>query len=255
LIRTPETVAPAGGACASSLVRARLLVVDDNPDVCELLAGALGAHGIACVTAGTAREALEHLGLDRPPIDLILLDIELPGSSGWQFLERVRALGDETPVIFVTATGDVDARIRGLRLGADDYVVKPFDTQELLARAEAVLRRRQASPLLRCSGLRLDHSRRVAVRGAHEIALTPQEFDFLRVLVEARGAVVSRAELLERVWDLRFEPGTALVEVQVARLRRKLERSGPPLIETLVGRGYRIRQPEELGIRRQEDLA
>jgi DNA-binding response OmpR family regulator len=204
----------------------------------------LAENGIEAATAGDAEEARERLAGSGAPFDLILLDVMMPGRSGWEFLEEIRKGGDKTPVIFLTARHSVEERVKGLQLGADDYVIKPFELSELLARIEAVQRRRDAGLTIEVGDLRMDLARRTVVRGGQRIDVTPQEFDFLRVLVEARGRVLSRAELFEAVWGIRFDPGTNVVQVHVARLRRKNDRRAPMLIQTVVGQGYRIAAPE-----------
>jgi DNA-binding response OmpR family regulator len=220
----------------------RILVVDDHNEVLKLIDRSLVGRGAESSIASSAEEALRFLDPGGLSVDLVLLDIEMPGRSGWDVLEHIRASGAETPVIFLTATADIDSRVRGLERGADDFVVKPFHERELLARIEAVLRRRQAPAFLHHGHVRLDPSRRSAHVSGREVELTPREFDLLRVLTEARGRTVSRTELLDKVWNMQFEPGTTVVEVQVARLRRKVDVVGPPIIENVIGEGYRLRQ-------------
>jgi len=214
-----------------------LLIVDDDAKFRGYISRGLEESGIQCATAGDPDEAM--LLLDEQRFDLILLDVMMPGRSGWEFLEELRKDGDTTPVIFLTARQAVDERVKGLRLGADDYIIKPFEFSELLARIEAVVRRRP-NLTVALGDLKLDLSKRTVERAGRRIDVSPQEFDLLRVLVEARGRVLSRAELLRDVWNIDFDPGTNVVQVQVARLRRKLEASGGPLIQTVVGQGYFI---------------
>lgn len=231
------------GPPRSPIEGSRILTVDDHAAVLELIRSSLQERGAISEVAASAEEALAHLDPERPPVDLVLLDIEMPGRSGWDVLEQLRQRDQETPVIFLTATADLESRVRGLERGADDFVIKPFDERELLARIEAVLRRSQSQPTLRHGHVRLEPARRIAHVSGREVELTPREYDLLRVLIEARGAIVSRTELLDRVWNMKFEPGTTVVEVQVARLRRKVDVIGPPMIENVVGEGYRLRQP------------
>jgi two-component system OmpR family response regulator len=219
----------------------RVLVVDDDEQIRDLVADTFAEQGALCTLAASPAEAAERLGGERREFDLVLLDVTMPGGSGWQVLERLRAEGDTTPVIFVTSSAGLDDRLRGLRSGADDYVAKPFVPEELVARAQAVLRRERNLPRLHAGDLTLDLAKRVVELRGKRIELSPREFELLRALMEARGRPLSRTELLDRVWDIRFEPGTAVVEVQVARLRRKIEHGGPPVIETIIGEGYRIR--------------
>jgi len=222
----------------------KLLIVDDDPQILSYVQRLLEGQGSECMTARAAGEALDILEKTDSPFDVILLDVSLPGRSGWEILDELRAGGDETPVIFLTGHHAVEERVKGLELGADDYIIKPFAASELLARVDAVVRRRQSLPVLEVGDLRLDLGRRIATRGEQRVDVSPREFDLLRTLMEARGGVLSRAQLLRDVWDLKFDPGTKVVEVQVARLRRKLDRTGPPMIQTLVGEGYRIHAPE-----------
>ena len=134
----------------------------------------------------------------------------------------------------------MEERVKGLQLGADDYVAKPFDSTELIARMEAVVRRRRALPAIEVGDLRIDLGRRVVERGARRIETSPREFDLLRTLAESQGSALSRKDLLQSVWGIEFDPGTNVVEVQISRLRRKIDACGPPMIETLVGEGYRL---------------
>lgn len=220
----------------------KVLIVDDDPKLGAHLGEGLNAHGIDNEVVGSAEDALRALrgeGVDLP--DLILLDVMLPERSGWDLLQDLRAAGEETPVIFVTARRGVQDRIRGLHAGADDYILKPFEFDELLARIHVVLRRRKGMPVMAVADVRIDVGRRVVERAGRRIELSPREFDVLRVLAENRGRVVSRAELLRSVWGIRFDPQTNVVDTVVARLRRRIERPREPLIETVVGSGYRIR--------------
>lgn len=220
----------------------RILIVDDEPGVRRYVERALALHGTEGHAVATTSEAQDLLR--REDYDAILLDIAMPGETGWEFLERLRAEGDETPVIFLTAHQSLDERVRGLRLGADDYVAKPFQPEELVARLEAVLRRRRSLPVLHVGPLKMDIGRRsVEVDGAR-IELSPREFDVLVELARAEGRVLSREKLLRSVWAIDFEPGTKVVEVQVARLRRKLGRgTRSDLVQTVVGEGYRLAVP------------
>ena len=198
-------------------------------------------------TAATGEEAnrmLETRG--RGSFDLLLLDVMLPGSSGWDVLERMRKRGDPTPVIFLTARSAVEERVKGLRLGADDYVIKPFEFSELLARIEAVRRRLEKPTLIFLGALCLDLERRVVECRGVRIEMSPREFELLLALVRAGGRVLTRAELLRDVWGMGFDPGTNVVNVLVARLRRRLEPWAPGLIRTIVGEGY-VLEPEGTG--------
>jgi two-component system copper resistance phosphate regulon response regulator CusR len=218
----------------------RVLIVDDDPKFRSYVARGLTAQGLEALTAADADEALRLLERAGPGPDVALLDVMMDGLSGWQLLEHMRARGHELPVIFVTAKHAVDDRVRGLRLGADDYILKPFEFQELLARIEAVLRRRRSLPVLEVDDLRIDLARRTVERDGRRLDLSPKEFDLLLALAESQGRVLSRAELLRRVWAIDFDPQTNVVDTAVARLRKRLERGPQPLIQTVVGQGYRL---------------
>jgi DNA-binding response OmpR family regulator len=222
----------------------RLLLVVDDPKLREYLGRGLREQGIDCVTAGDAETALERIEEGATDFQLILLDVMLPGASGWEFLETLRAGGNQTPVIFLTARQAVDERIRGLRLGADDYIIKPFAFGELLARIESVQRRRATVPSLVLEDLRIDPVHRVVERGGQRIEVSPREFELLHVLAENPRRIMSRRELLERVWGIEHDPGTNVVDVAIARLRRRLDRGGQvPLLQTVVGSGYCLGEP------------
>ena len=219
----------------------RVLVVDDDRGVREYIRQLLGQSGMECAAAEDSCAALAILEERvRGYFDVILLDVMMPVQSGWDFLDELRQAGDETPVIFLTARQTVEERVKGLRLGADDYVAKPFDSSELIARMEAVVRRRRSLPSIEVGDLRIDLGRRVVERGGQRIETSPREFDLLRALAESQGRPLSRMDLLRRVWGIEFDPGTNVVEVQISRLRRKIDACGPPMIETLVGEGYRL---------------
>lgn len=224
----------------------KILIVDDDPKLRGFVAKGLETHGIDSVSASDGAEALtvlERSVSDRP--DLILLDVMMPGKSGMEFLEELRRRGHDLPVIFVTARRGVEDRVKGLRIGADDYVLKPFEFDELLARIEAVIRRRQSVPVFEFGDVRIDVARRIVERAGQRIDLSPKEFDLLRTLAEARGRVVSRTELLKVVWGITFDPETNVVDALVARLRRRIDRGGASLIDTVIGQGYRLVTPRE----------
>ncbi len=215
-----------------------LLVVDDDEHFRIWMREGLEASGMRCTLAADASAALAALDVrDRPKFDAILMDVMMPGASGWDLLEAVRERTDK-PVLFVTARESVDERVRGLRLGADDYIIKPFALGELVARIEAVVRRRRQSNELHASDMLLNlASRRVIIRD-RQVDLSPTEFTLLRVLVEGRDRVVSRQELLREVWQTDVDPETNVIDVNVGRLRRKLELAGGPWLHTVRGKGY-----------------
>jgi DNA-binding response OmpR family regulator len=221
----------------------RLLIVDDDPKLRNYVCAGLEQSGIEGVPAPDGQSALAILEDDTRGFDLILLDVMMPEITGWDLLADLRERGRETPVIFVTARDSVEERVRGLRLGADDYVIKPFAFQELIARIEVVIRRRKELPPIEVGDLKLDLARRQARRGDKAIDLSPREFDLLLALVRAEGRTLSRSELLRDVWGIEGEPSTNLVDVHIGRLRRKLDAHGPSLIHTVRGEGYRLALP------------
>jgi two-component system OmpR family response regulator len=222
----------------------RVLVVDDDPDFRSFVLAGLRRVGIDSEGASDglmAKELLDRVGVE--PFDLILLDVKMPGQSGWDLLLELRELGRETPVIFLSGLDSVEERVKGLRLGADDYVPKEFDFDELVARIGAVIRRRRSLAPIEYADLKLDLAKRTAWRGGQQIVLSPREFDLLRTLVSRAGQVVSRSDLLREVWSLDIDPQTNVVDVHVARLRRKLDGHGVPPIQTVRGEGYRLAVP------------
>ena len=222
-----------------------LLIIDDETDVRALLRQILEEAEHTCQEAADATAALECLREQDGKLDAILLDVRMPGQSGIELLDEIRELGDETPVLFVTGNEAVEDRVLGLQKGADDYLTKPFSPEELLARIEAVVRRRHSLPRLVVGELSVDLGRRVVKRQGERIDVSPREFDLLRELVEAQGQVRSREELLANVWGIERDTGTNVVEVQIARLRRKIDRGHDPMILTVAGEGYRLAPASE----------
>jgi two-component system phosphate regulon response regulator PhoB len=223
----------------------RILVVDDEPDITALVAYHLAKHGYRVSTASNGNEALELVSRDRP--DLVVLDLMLPGRSGLEVLEELQRRPDtqRTGVILLTACGEKTDRVRGLSLGADDYVTKPFSPEELVLRVGAVLRRLRAPSVsagstLTIGPLAIDReAHRVTVDGA-EVPLTATEFRLLLTLVERRGRVQSRARLLQDVWHASADIQTRTVDMHMQRLRTKLG-AAADLVETVRGVGYRFR--------------
>ena len=220
----------------------RLLVVDDDPKFRGYISRGLVEHGIQCEVAESAEVALELLGRVPPgTFDLALLDVMLPGSSGWDLLAEIRSRGLDLPVVFLTARHSVSERVRGFDLGADDYVVKPFAFVELLARVRAVVRRHYGLPQIEVSGLALDLATRSVTVEGRRIDLSPREFELLHALGSARGEPLSRKELLKRIWSMDFDPGTNVVQVLIRRLRSRI---GVQRIETVPKLGYRLVEPK-----------
>jgi len=216
------------------------LVVDDEPGFLYYSVLALHESNIEYVAVRSAKAAWEEIhGHPSSYFDMILLDVQMPGTTGWEFLAELRGAGHQIPVIFVTVHDAVEHRVRGLRLGADDYVIKPFQFEELVARIQAVLRRRSQDQI-EIGDLRLDLARRRAECRGVPIDVSPREFELLAALAQARGRVMTRDELLREVWSLEFEPGNNVVDVHVGRLRRKLAKRCQAAIETVRRQGYRL---------------
>ena len=219
----------------------RVLVVDDDPDVRDSLARALRYAGYGVTAAADGAEALASLS--RSPVDLIVLDLLLPMLDGLETCRRLRARGDATPILVLTARGTVDDRVTGLAAGADDYLVKPFALAELLARARALLRRSQLSrDVFGYADLSLDATARRVFRDADEIVLTRIEFDLLETLLRNAGRVLSYDAIVDQVWGYADAPASNALQVFVGFLRRKLEEGGRPrLVHNVRGIGYVLR--------------
>jgi len=216
----------------------QLLLLEDDRELAAALAQGLARSGYAVAHAETCPDALACVARTR--FDVAVLDLMVPGGSGYDVLQALRATPDAIPVLILTARDRVAERVEGLGRGADDYLVKPFAFAELVARLDALLRRpaRRVEPLC-AGGLAIDPLHRRVTAGEQRVELTRVEFDLLLVLVEQRGAVRTRRQLLETVWGYRFDPGTNVVEVHLARLRRKLEAAGAAdLIRTVRSVGY-----------------
>ncbi|MER6999794.1 response regulator transcription factor [Streptomyces sp. NPDC000410] len=215
----------------------RILVAEDEEPLAELVATGLRRAGFAVDTVYGGDAAVEHLGLYA--YDVVVLDRDLPRVHGDEVARQLIAAGSRTRILMLTAAASVEDRVAGLDLGADDYLVKPFEFPELVSRVRA-LRRRSARPpvppRLERHGLRLDTARRTAHRDGRELELSPKEFSVLQILLEADGATVSAEELLERAWDAHADPFTGAVRVCMSKLRGKL--GEPGLIRTVQGVGY-----------------
>src|SRR5262245_588805 len=201
----------------------KTLIVDDDAAFRRLASLALDAAGVEYEALGSAPAALKRLEETKEsPFDLILLDQGLPGMTGEELLRTLRNQGFDIPVVLVTIQDAASERARALKLGADDYLVKPFDFEELLARLRAVIRRSRGNRMIRLGSLEIDPGLRVVTRDGQPIVLTPREFEILWVLVQAQERTVTRKEFLRRVWNMNFEPGTNFIQVHVSRLRTKL---------------------------------
>lgn len=223
---------------------AHILVVDDDPSITTVLQRALHYEGYSVAVAASGEAALT-LALGHPP-DLAILDIMLPGLDGLALLQRLRAADERLPVLFLTGRDAPADQVLGLEAGADDYVVKPFTVAVLLARVRALLRRRNIegyAPLLQLADLALDPAGHRVTRGDRELVLTSLEFTLLQELLAHARQVLSKEQLLERVWGYQFAGSGNVVEVYISQLRQKLEAAGEPrLIHTVRGVGYVLRE-------------
>ena len=226
---------------------ARILVVEDNDDLAFGLRNNLEIEGYEVQVESNGRLGLTKAKDDEP--DLIILDLMLPGLDGFRLLRELRSSGSDIPVLILTARGEESDKVRGLKLGADDYVTKPFGVLELLARVEAVLRRRerdaripQLPEIERIGDVVVDQATRTVTRGGQAVALTPKEFDLLVALLRRRGAVASRVNLMQEVWGYSSAVVSRTVDTHIAELRRKLEDtpSEPKHILTVRKLGYRL---------------
>ena len=215
----------------------RILIVEDEKPIAELIRLSLRRAGYHCQCVYNGLAAADVL--ERERFDLVLLDIMLPGVDGFSLLEYIRPTG--TPVIFLTAKNAINDRVRGLRMGAEDYIVKPFEVLELLARVDVVLRRyHKTSDTLDIGGLHIDQQAMQVTRDGAPIALTKKEYDLLLFLAQNCGFAFSREQLLSRIWGYDYGGGTRTVDVHVQTLRQKLGAAGGQ-IETVRGVGYRMR--------------
>ena len=225
---------------------ARLLVVEDEPNILELLAASLRYAGFEVITASAGTEAVQAAGRHRP--DLIVLDVMLPDMDGFDVIRRLRGGGTRIPVVFLTARDAMEDKVRGLTLGGDDYVTKPFSLEEVIARIRAVLRRTRGdaaepTPRLKFADLELDEDSHEVWRAGSPVQLSPTEFKLLRYFMGTANRVLSKMQILDHVWDYDFRGDTGIVESYVSVLRRKVDSSGPRLIHTLRGVGYVLRLP------------
>jgi two-component system OmpR family response regulator len=225
--------------------RRRILVIEDDTETAEQLVDELATHGYEIDLATNGPDGFER-GLSAD-YAVMTIDRMLPGLDGLTVIRRLREAGVATPALILSALGEIDDRVRGLRAGGDDYLVKPFAFAELLARVEALARRSATvvkETVLRVDDLELDLVTRTVRRGGHEIELLPREFQVLEYLVRNAGQVVPRAMLLQHVWDLHFDPTTNIIDVYVGRVRRKVDgQQAYPLIHTVRGIGFCVRSP------------
>ncbi|MBN8747199.1 MAG: response regulator transcription factor [Variovorax sp.] len=227
---------------------ARILIVEDDPETAQAIVATLQGEGHDTAHAEDGRRGLVLAAAG--DFDVIVLDRMLPGLDGLGLLTALRAAGVQTPVLFLSALSDLDERVRGLRAGGDDYLTKPFESIELVARSEALLRRRarprdSAQTRLSVGDLDMDLIKRVVTRGGRKLELVPREYELLLYLVQHADRVVTRTMLFEAVWKYRYDERTNVIEVHIGRLRKKVDAEGdPPLIHTVRGAGYVLKTPE-----------
>ena len=225
--------------------RRRILVIEDDPETAEQLVEQLSSNGYQVDLAVDGNDGLARGRT--ADYAVMTIDRMLPGLDGISVIRSMREAGIATPALIISALGEIDDRVRGLRAGGDDYLVKPFAFAELLARVEALARRSATvvkETVLRVGDLELDLVTRTVRRGGNEIALLPREFQVLEYLVRNAGQVVPRAMLLQHVWDLHFDPTTNIIDVYVGRVRRKVDgQQAYPLIHTVRGIGFCVRAP------------
>ena len=223
-------------------MKAHILVVDDDRRITEVLRRALAYEGYSVDVALRGDEALQR-AIERPP-DLVVLDIMLPGIDGLEVCRRLRASGNQVPILMLTAKDSIPDRVAGLDTGADDYLVKPIELEELQARVRALLRRRnpEQTEVLRFGDLELDTGTRLAHRGPREISLSTTEYELLALFLHRPRQVLTRDVIMERVWGYDFEGESNVLEVYIGYLRSKLEAGGEPrLLHTVRGAGYVLR--------------
>jgi two-component system OmpR family response regulator len=222
----------------------KVLVVDDEENISFLVASALRLDGCEIRTAGSGREAVHAVEKFAP--DAIVLDVMLPDFDGFEVLRRIRASGCEAPVLFLTARDDTGDKVRGLTSGGDDYIVKPFVLEELVARVQVALRRRGSSPMssrLQVHDLVIDDDAHRVWRGDSEVHLSATEYRLLHCLASNSGRVVTRAQILDHVWQYDFDGESSIIESFMSNLRKKVDNVDPKLIHTVRGVGYSIREP------------
>ena len=229
------------------MAEARLLVVDDEPNIVELLSASLRYAGFEVVTAASGTEAVRRAQEFQP--DLLVLDVMMPGMDGFDVVRRLRTDGLHMPVLFLTARDSAEDKVTGLTLGGDDYVTKPFSLEEVVARIRAILRRfavqKAGIPTAQrvFADLALDEDTHEVWKDGTLVALSPTEFKLLRYFMDNAGKVVSKAQILDHVWNYDFGGDANIVESYVSYLRRKVDTTEPKLLHTLRGVGYTLRLP------------
>ncbi|MGX7731546.1 response regulator transcription factor [Rhodococcus sp. 2H158] len=228
---------------------ARILIVDDEPSIVELLSVSLKFQGFEVETAGNGAKGLDRARAFRP--DAVILDVMMPGMDGFGMLRRLRADGSDAPVLFLTAKDAVEDKVSGLTLGADDYVTKPFSLEEVIARLRVILRRAgkvsedERSSRIAFADIELDDDTHEVWKAGRPVSLSPTEFTLLRYFMVNAGTVLSKPRILDHVWSYDFGGEVGVVESYVSYLRRKVDTGDKPLIHTLRGVGYVMREPRE----------
>ncbi|MFN8020671.1 MAG: response regulator transcription factor [Acidimicrobiales bacterium] len=224
-----------------------VLVVDDEENIVFLVESALQLHGFATVSASNGRDALKLAERQTP--DAVVLDVMLPDLDGFTVLRRLREAGVQAPVLFLTARDSTDDRVHGLTIGGDDYMVKPFAVAELVARVKLSLRRRgvdgrdeRDGRRLRCADLEMDDEAHRVTRAGTVVSLSPTEYSLLRFLLVNQGRVLSRAQILDHVWQYDFDGDSSVVDTFISYVRRKVDTVEPKLIQTIRGIGYCLRE-------------
>jgi two-component system OmpR family response regulator len=220
----------------------RVLVVDDEENITFLLDSALRHFGFDVRVAHTGRDAIAQVEKFAP--DVVLLDVMLPDLDGFEIVRRLRMDGVKVPVLFLSARDATEDKVRGLTLGGDDYVTKPFSLEEVIARIQVILRRQgttSGSSQLTFADLELDDDAHVVRRAGQVVELSPTEYNLLRFLLVNAGRVLSRNQILDHVWQYDFGGHATVVETYISYLRKKLDKLGPPLIQTVRGVGYSLR--------------
>ena len=224
-----------------------IMIVDDEPGVRDLLRDTLRIAGFETIEADNGMSALTVLRSHKP--ELIIIDINMPLMDGFELVERLRSTGDQVPVLMLTARGDQQDISRGLTIGADDYVIKPFGLEELILRVKAIIRRSKKSievlRILKCGPITLDEELHKVTFNENEVNLSPTEFRLLQMLIEKKGRVLSKTLLLDEVWGITFESESTVVDTYISYLRKKLHRDGYEGIKTIRGVGFQITEPKE----------
>lgn len=224
------------------MTQPKLLVADDEENLRSMLSAALHYNGFEVEAVGGGRRAIAAVETDQ--FDLIVLDVMMPDLDGFEVCNRLRSSGVKTPILFLTARDSTEDKVRGLTLGGDDYLQKPFSLEELVARINAVLRRTSAEvngSVLEFEDLRMDDDAHRVTRAGQEIELSPTEYNLLRYLLENQGRALSKSQILDRVWSYDFFGDSGVVETYIGYLRKKIDAGEPKLIQTIRGVGYSLR--------------